>query len=146
LERSNIRRTAIGLRVKDGVVLAVEKLVTSKLLLPNANRRIQTVDKHMGVVPLPPLSAFNGKATAGLVPDGRQLVHTSRQIASDFRRNYRRPIPTKVAHALLSRLMGRFWLNNLDPLSLNIRCMLIIDHLEPLALSVAWMKMDLSCT
>lgn len=46
----NIRSTAIGLRVKDGVVLAVEKLVTSKLLLPGANRRIQTVDRHMGVV------------------------------------------------------------------------------------------------
>ena len=38
------------MRVKDGVVLAVEKLVTSKLLLPGANRRIQTVDRHMGVV------------------------------------------------------------------------------------------------
>lgn len=46
-------RTAIGLRVKDGVVLAVEKLVTSKLLLPGANRRIQTVDRHMGVVSPP---------------------------------------------------------------------------------------------
>jgi 20S proteasome subunit alpha 7 len=43
-------RTAIGMRVKDGVVLAVEKLVTSKLLLPGANRRIQTVDRHMGFV------------------------------------------------------------------------------------------------
>jgi 20S proteasome alpha/beta subunit len=47
---ANLFSTAIGLRVKDGVILAVEKLVTSKLLLPGANRRIQTVDKHMGVV------------------------------------------------------------------------------------------------
>ncbi|CAG8727729.1 23588_t:CDS:2, partial [Racocetra persica] len=30
--------TAIGLRVKDGVVLAVEKLVQSKLLVPRSNR------------------------------------------------------------------------------------------------------------
>ena len=43
-------RTAIGLRVKDGVVLAVEKLVHSKLLMPESNRRIQTVDKHIGLV------------------------------------------------------------------------------------------------
>jgi 20S proteasome subunit alpha 7 len=106
LEHSNPRRTAIGLRVQDGVVLAVEKLVTSKLLLPNANRRIQTVDKHVGVVRHRPLSAFNDKATAGLVPDGRQLVHTSRQIAADFRRNYRRPIPTKVAHSIGSQVDG----------------------------------------
>ena len=40
----------IGLRVKDGVVLAVEKLVHSKLLVPGANRRIQTIDHHIGLV------------------------------------------------------------------------------------------------
>lgn len=42
--------TAIGLRVKDGVVLAVEKIIHSKLLVPEANRRIQTIDKHIGLV------------------------------------------------------------------------------------------------
>jgi 20S proteasome subunit alpha 7 len=40
----------IGLRVKDGVVLAVEKLVHSKLLVPGANRRIQAIDRHIGLV------------------------------------------------------------------------------------------------
>lgn len=45
-----VLRTAIGLKVKDGIVLAVEKLVHSKLLVPEANRRIQTVDKHVGLV------------------------------------------------------------------------------------------------
>lgn len=44
--------TAIGLRVKDGIVLAVEKLVQSKLLVPGANKRIATVDLHAGVVSL----------------------------------------------------------------------------------------------
>ena len=43
-------RTAIGIRVKDGIVLAVEKLVHSKLLVPGANRRIQTIDRHIGMV------------------------------------------------------------------------------------------------
>ena len=47
-----LSRTAIGLRVKDGVVLAVEKLVHSKLLVPGANRRIQTIDRHIGLVRL----------------------------------------------------------------------------------------------
>lgn len=42
--------TAIGLKVKDGVVLAVEKLVQSKLLVPGANRRIASVDDHAGLV------------------------------------------------------------------------------------------------
>jgi len=33
---------------------------------------------------------------AGLVPDGRQLVHVSRQIAADFCKNYRKAIRTKI--------------------------------------------------
>jgi hypothetical protein len=42
--------TAIGIRCKDGVVLAVEKLITSKLLKPGANKRIATVDRNIGIV------------------------------------------------------------------------------------------------
>jgi 20S proteasome subunit alpha 7 len=42
--------TAIGIRCKDGVVLAVEKIVTSKLLKPGANKKITTVDRHVGIV------------------------------------------------------------------------------------------------
>lgn len=44
--------TAIGIRCKDGVVLAVEKIITSKLLKPGANKRIATVDRHVGIVSL----------------------------------------------------------------------------------------------
>lgn len=46
--------TSIGIRCKDGVVLAVEKIVTSKLLKQGANKRIATVDRHLGVVRIPP--------------------------------------------------------------------------------------------
>lgn len=42
--------TSVGIRCKDGVVLALEKLVTSKLLKPDANKRIASVDRHVGVV------------------------------------------------------------------------------------------------
>lgn len=41
---------AIGVRCKDGIVLAVEKLVISKLLVKGANRRIVAVDDHVGLV------------------------------------------------------------------------------------------------
>lgn len=44
------RSTVIGLRCKDGVVLAVEKLILSKLLVEGSNRRIYNVDRHAGVV------------------------------------------------------------------------------------------------
>ncbi|TCD66934.1 hypothetical protein EIP91_000712 [Steccherinum ochraceum] len=81
--------TAIGLRVKDGVVLAVEKLVHSKLLVPEANRRIQTVERHVGV------------ATTGLLADGRNLANRVRDEASNYRSLYRSPPPIKE---LVSRL------------------------------------------
>jgi len=42
--------TIVGLRCKDGVVLAVEKLVTSKLYEPGTNRRIFNIDVHVGMV------------------------------------------------------------------------------------------------
>jgi hypothetical protein len=45
-----ISRTAIGLRVKDGIVLAVEKIIHSKLLMPESNKRILTIDRHIGFV------------------------------------------------------------------------------------------------
>lgn len=45
-------RTAIGLKCKDGVVLGMEKILHSKLLKRNTNRRIMTVDLHAGIVRL----------------------------------------------------------------------------------------------
>ncbi|KAK0206649.1 20S proteasome subunit [Desarmillaria ectypa] len=75
--------TAIGLRVKGGVVLAVEKLVHSKLLVPGANRRIQTVDRHIGM------------ATAGLLADGRHLANRARDESSNYREQFRTPPPLK---------------------------------------------------
>ena len=42
--------TVIAIRGKDGVVFGVEKLVTSKLHEPDSNKRIFTVDKHVGMV------------------------------------------------------------------------------------------------
>jgi len=76
--------TTIGLRVKDGIVLAVEKLVHSKLLVPGAsNRRIQTIDKHIGL------------ATAGYLADGRHLANRARSEASNFREFYHSPPQVK---------------------------------------------------
>lgn len=45
--------TAIGIRCKDGVVLAMEKLVSSKLMKKDANKRIASVDRNIGVVCCP---------------------------------------------------------------------------------------------
>ncbi|EEH19067.2 hypothetical protein PABG_01386 [Paracoccidioides brasiliensis Pb03] len=81
--------TSIGIRCKDGVVLAVEKIISSKLLKPGANKRISTVDKHIGIV------------SSGLIPDGRHFVDRARDEAYSWRNTYKGPISTSV---LASRL------------------------------------------
>lgn len=116
----------IGLRCKDGIVLAVEKLVLSKLLVPGANKRIATVDRHAGLVRsslaqpsssrrasaradaallLPPscpssLASLRlpsqSQATAGLLADGRHLAGRARDECESYRDNYHTRIPTKV--------------------------------------------------
>ena len=80
----NIFRTAIGIRAKDGVVLAVEKLVTSKLYEFGANKRIFNIDKHIGM------------CIAGLLADARAVVEIARDEAANYRNQYRSPIPLKV--------------------------------------------------
>lgn len=77
--------TAIGLRVKDGIVLAVEKLVQSKLLVPGSNKRIASVDIHAGV------------ATAGLLADGRHVANRAREECESYQENYHSKVPTKVS-------------------------------------------------
>ncbi|KAJ1930198.1 putative proteasome subunit alpha type-7 [Tieghemiomyces parasiticus] len=76
--------TAIGLKVKDGVILAVEKLAQSKMLVPGSNLRIQGADLHVGI------------ATSGLLADTRHLVKRARDEARSYRDVYGVPIPGKI--------------------------------------------------
>ena len=73
------------------MVLAAEKIISSKLLKPGANKRIATVDRNVGVV------------SSGLIPDGRHFVSRARDEASSWRSTYKNPIPIA---ALASRLGG----------------------------------------
>ncbi|CCC08622.1 unnamed protein product [Sordaria macrospora k-hell] len=75
--------TSIGIRCKDGIVLAAEKVITSKLLKQGANKRIATVDRHLGIV------------YSGMIPDGRHFVDRARDEARGWRDNYKTPISTK---------------------------------------------------
>jgi 20S proteasome subunit alpha 7 len=83
--------TCIGIRTRHGVVLACEKIITSKLLKPGCNKRIATVDRNAGLV------------TSGLLPDGRHLTSRARDEASSWRETYKGPIPIS---ALAGRLGG----------------------------------------
>jgi 20S proteasome alpha/beta subunit len=91
--RTDICSVAIGIKCTDGVILATERLLHSKLLVKGANRRIQSVDEHIGM------------ATAGLLADGKHLGGRAREEASSFRENYNDPITCQVSarHSYLAR-------------------------------------------
>jgi 20S proteasome subunit alpha 7 len=101
--------TAIGIRCRDGVVLAVEKLIGSKLLVPGSNKRISSVDTHVGIVVAPSHLFFPSpftvsvrclkltrgplQACSGLIPDARHFTSRARSEAANWRKIYRSPIP-----------------------------------------------------
>jgi len=75
--------TAVGITCKDGVVLAVEKIVTSKLYEPGVNKRIFIIDQHIGM------------AVAGLLADARQIVKVAREEAQNYKTNFGGDVPVK---------------------------------------------------
>lgn len=58
--------TAIGVATSEGVVLAVEKRVTSVLMEPTATEKIVEIDKHIGC------------ACSGLMADSRTMIDRAR--------------------------------------------------------------------
>ena len=58
--------TTVGLKYKTGVVLIVDKRITSRLIEPRSIEKIFTIDKHIGC------------ATSGLVADARALIDRAR--------------------------------------------------------------------
>lgn len=82
-------RTAVGVSCKDGVVMAVEKVVVSKMLVPGTMRRAHLVDHHSGLV------------ISGLISDGRQLATRARDECSSYKAVYDSAIP---GHVLAERL------------------------------------------
>ena len=72
--------TAVGVKAIDGVVLMVDKRVTSKLLEPESIEKIFQIDDHIGA------------ATSGLVADARVLIDRARTEAQINRVTYDEPI------------------------------------------------------
>ena len=92
--------TALGLKCSDGVVLAVEKpLITKMLVKATTGRRIHTVDTHSGV------------AITGFVSDGRQIVNRARDEASNYDETYGTKIPPKTLANRLSAYVHYFTLH-----------------------------------
>ena len=76
--------TGVGVVYKDGVLLAADKSVSSKLVYPSSIEKIFKIDKNIGVV------------SAGLVGDARRLVGIARRQAQDNRMVYSEEIQVEV--------------------------------------------------
>ncbi len=76
--------TTIGLKYKDGVVLIVDKRVSSRLIEPKSIEKIYNIDKYIGC------------ATSGLVADARVLVDEARKAAQVHKVTYNENITVEA--------------------------------------------------
>ncbi len=76
--------TTVGVRFKDGVVLIIDKRVTSRLVEPSSIEKIFQIDEHIGC------------ATSGLVADARVLVDYARVVAQINKVTYNEPITVEA--------------------------------------------------
>mmetsp|Transcript_53089 Transcript_53089/g.95200 ORF Transcript_53089/g.95200 Transcript_53089/m.95200 type:complete len:236 (-) Transcript_53089:151-858(-) len=74
-------RPALGIKVKNGVVLATEKKTPSPLVDETTLSKIENLSENVGVV------------YAGMVPDSRVLLKRGRKMAQKYYTTYRELIP-----------------------------------------------------
>lgn len=76
--------TTVGVKFKDGVVLIVDKRITSRLVEPDSIEKIFAIDDHIGC------------ATSGLVADARALIDRARLDAQINEITYNEKIQVKT--------------------------------------------------
>jgi len=80
LEAVKNGETAIGIKVKQGVVLAVEKKTSSILIDANSYKKVQNIATHVGAV------------YSGLGPDYRVLLQKARKQNQSYHLKYQEPM------------------------------------------------------
>mmetsp|Transcript_1868 Transcript_1868/g.3691 ORF Transcript_1868/g.3691 Transcript_1868/m.3691 type:complete len:246 (-) Transcript_1868:37-774(-) len=80
LEAIKLGSTSIGILTKQGVVLAVEKRLTSPLVEEDSVEKIMEIDSHLGA------------AMSGLVADARTLIDKARMEAQNHKFTYNEKI------------------------------------------------------
>ncbi|KAG6428808.1 hypothetical protein SASPL_106845 [Salvia splendens] len=96
IEAIKLGSTAIGVKTKEGVVLAVEKRITSPLLEPSSVEKIMEIDEHIGC------------AMSGLIADARTLVEHARVETQNHRFSYGEPMTVESTTQALCDLALRF--------------------------------------
>lgn len=88
--------TIIAIRCKDGVVIAVEKFLPSKLYEETTNIRLFSIGRHISC------------ACAGFLTDGHALVEQARVIAEDFRQDHGYLVPINYLKDRLGHYMAAY--------------------------------------
>eukprot|EP00958_Prasinococcus_capsulatus_P018426 scaffold2149_cov406-Prasinococcus_capsulatus_cf.AAC.8 len=83
IEAIKLGSTSIGVQTKEGVVLAVEKRVTSPLLEPASIEKIMEIDSHIGC------------AMSGLTADARTLIEHGRSETQNHYFTFNEPMPAE---------------------------------------------------
>ena len=85
--------TALGVKCGEGIVLAVDKRIPSKLVQPESFEKIFQIDTHIGT------------AASGMIADARQLVERARLEAQVHRLTYEEDISVSLLCKKIGDLM-----------------------------------------
>eukprot|EP01121_Diplochlamys_sp_Union-15-3_P010205 TRINITY_DN2845_c0_g4_i1.p1 TRINITY_DN2845_c0_g4~~TRINITY_DN2845_c0_g4_i1.p1 ORF type:complete len:253 (+),score=53.41 TRINITY_DN2845_c0_g4_i1:121-879(+) len=96
IEAIKLGSTAIGVQTSEGVILAVEKRLTSTLLEPSSIEKVIEIDHHIGC------------AMSGLIADARTLFEHARVEAQNYTFTYDEPISVESVTQSICDLALRF--------------------------------------
>jgi 20S proteasome subunit alpha 7 len=85
--------TIVGLKCRDGILLAGEKNVVSKMMVEGSNKYIFGITKEIGAV------------ITGVIPDGKAVISRARQEASQYQEFYGQPIKPGVLAERVAQYM-----------------------------------------
>ncbi|XP_064605700.1 proteasome subunit alpha type-5 [Liolophura sinensis] len=103
IEAIKLGSTAIGIQTSEGVVLAVEKRVTSPLIEPSSIEKIMEVDSHIGC------------AMSGLIADSRTMIDRARVEAQNHWFTYNEKMSVESVTQSVSNLALAFGDDDADP-------------------------------
>ncbi|CAD5123562.1 DgyrCDS11900 [Dimorphilus gyrociliatus] len=103
IEAIKLGSTAIGIQTAEGVVLAVEKRVTSPLIEANSIEKIMEVDTHIGC------------AMSGLIADSRTMIDRARLEAQNHWFTYNERMSVESVTQAVSNLALAFGDDDADP-------------------------------
>lgn len=84
IEAVKLGSSAIAISCPEGIIFAVEKRLSSPLLIPSSVEKVYAIDDHIGVV------------MAGLAADGRTMVDHMRVAAQNHRFSFGEPIGVRA--------------------------------------------------